>query len=62
MFQFGDNRWKVWNQAMKRALLDHQRTDGDEAGSFDPIDARGRESGRVGGTSLAALTLQTCYR
>ncbi len=62
MFQYGGPRWETWNASLKTALVPHQRRDGDEAGSWDPIDAWGSEGGRVAGTALGVLALETYYR
>ncbi len=62
MFQLGGDHWKSWNQAMKNALVKHQREDGDEAGSWDPIDAWGPAGGRVYATAINVLSLEIYYR
>jgi hypothetical protein len=62
MFQMGGEDWKVWNAALKKALLEHQRKDGDAAGSWDPVGAWGEEGGRVYMTALGALCLESYYR
>ncbi|MGH7151373.1 MAG: hypothetical protein ACREIU_11780 [Planctomycetota bacterium] len=62
MFQMGGEDWRVWNAALKKALLEHQRRDGDAAGSWDPIGAWGKDGGRVYSTALGALCLETYYR
>ena len=67
MFQFDGPdglKWKRWNEEMKNALVPNQRraADGCRAGSWDPVDHWGGEGGRVYGTALNALTLESYYR
>jgi hypothetical protein len=70
MFQVGGDRWKSWNQAMKKVLLDNQCKGGpmdgsvqDKDGSWDPACYYGRGfAGRVYTTALGALTLEVYYR
>lgn len=64
MFQVGGPRWNRWNEAMKSALLDHQRLekDRDEFGSWDPMDPWADEGGRVYATALNCLTMEVYYR
>jgi hypothetical protein len=62
MFQIGGDAWKAWNKAMKAAIVHHQRMDGDQMGSWDPVGVWGREGGRVYSTALMVLTLETYYR
>lgn len=47
-----------WDQALKDAILPHQRKDG----SWDPVDAWSEDGGRAYATALNALTLETYYR
>ena len=47
MFQVGGSAWNSWNNAMTEAIVGTQRTDGNYAGSWDPIGAWGEEGGRV---------------
>jgi hypothetical protein len=57
--------WKLWNQALHKALLNHQRraSEGCLAGSWDPdVDRWGFEGGRVYTTAINALSLETVYR
>jgi len=61
-FQAGGTTWKTWNEAMVPVITAHQRTDGDEAGSFDPVGPWGIDGGRVYATALMALCLETYYR
>jgi hypothetical protein len=62
MFQVGGDSWKSWNAAMKPAVIDHQRKDGDQRGSWDPIGAWGSDGGRVYSTAMMVLSLETYYR
>jgi len=57
--------WKKWNEAMKTALIPHQKLpkDGCRNGSWDPEEERwGAEGGRVYTTAIGALILETYYR
>ena len=63
MFQVGGDHWKKWNEAMKTALVDTQRTGTDgPSGSWDPIDAWGAPGGRVYATAINVLSLEIYYR
>jgi hypothetical protein len=62
LFQVGDEPWKAWNKAMKSAIVDHQRRDGDECGSWDPVGPWGREGGRVYSTAVCVMCLEVYYR
>jgi hypothetical protein len=62
LFQVGGEPWKAWNTAMKSAIVDHQRKDGDFKGSWDPVGPWGREGGRVYSTALCTLCLEVYYR
>ena len=62
LFQLGGEPWKTWNRALLQTLLPQQRTDGSEAGSWDPDSVWGNYGGRVYTTALATLCLQTYYR
>ena len=62
MFQMGGNHWKTWNAAMKTAVLDSQRLDGDERGSWDPVCPWGYAGGRVYSTALMTLCLEVYFR
>jgi len=61
-FQVGGDLWPEWNAALKEALVRHQRADGDERGSWDPVDPWGAEGGRVYATALMTLSLEVYYR
>jgi hypothetical protein len=59
----GDNRWREWNGAMKKALLSNQCRTGPRKGSFDPVGywaANG--GGRLYMTALCVLNLEIYYR
>ncbi|MEE3370222.1 MAG: hypothetical protein VX346_12860 [Planctomycetota bacterium] len=62
LFQLGGEPWKTWNGALLQTLLPRQRTEGPEAGSWDPDSVWGNYGGRVYTTALATLCLQTYYR
>jgi hypothetical protein len=56
-----DRVW--WNRRIRDVLLNHQRRDGEEAGSWDPAgDLLGQEGGRVAVTATGALILEVYYR
>lgn len=55
--QMGGDSWDKWYLALQRALVEHQRTDGAHAGSWDPVDARGKEGGRVYATAVNVCSL-----
>jgi len=56
------DRWKNWNDTMKRFLKDSQVKDGREAGSWHFTGNHGDAGGRVYSTALAAMTLEVWYR
>lgn len=64
MFQVGDTYWKKWNEAMQKAIIEHQRTEEgrDEKGSWDPEDPWSPEGGRVYSTALNCLCMEVYYR
>ena len=62
MFQLGGDHWKVWSEALDRALLPAQRREGCEAGSWDPVGVWGSEGGRIFATAMSILILETEYR
>ncbi|MCI0343483.1 MAG: FHA domain-containing protein [Planctomycetales bacterium] len=61
-FQAGGNEWRDYWNALRKALIPRQKTDGPSAGSFDPDDPWGRTGGRVYATAAAALALEAPYR
>lgn len=59
----GDNRWREWNAALKRTLLDNQCKAGPRKGSFDPAGHWARQGGgRLYMTALCVLNLEIYYR
>ena len=60
-WQAGAKHWAAWSRTL-RPLVEHQRTDGHFAGSWDPIGVWDGMSGRVHVTALYALTLETGAR
>ncbi len=61
-FQVGGPTWKTWNQNLKTQVIDRQRKDGDEKGSWNPVGPAGKRLGRVGATALMAMCNQVYYR
>ncbi len=63
LFQFQDENWRVWNQAMKNRLLQTQEPaySGD-AGSWKPDGNWGGYGGRVYSTAMSCLCLEVYYR
>ncbi len=62
MFQMGNPYWKAWNSSMKKAVVDSQRRDGDQKGSWDPKGPWGYSGGRVYSTALMTLCLEVYFR
>ena len=62
MVQMGGSHWASWVRAMKSAVLDSQRRDGDSRGSWDPIGPWGYAGGRVYSTAIMALCLEAPFR
>jgi hypothetical protein len=64
MFQVGGAHWDKWNDAIKTAIIDHQRSDPnqDEFGSWDPVDPWGGIGGRIYSTTLNCLSMEVYYR
>lgn len=63
MYQMGGSEWDAWNKEMKTAVLESQRHDGDEKGSWDAkVDAWGHAGGRVYTTALGVLCLEVYFR
>lgn len=59
----GDDRWRAWNIALKRTLLDNQCKSGERRGSFDPVGFWAKHGGgRVYATALCVLNLEIYYR
>lgn len=61
MFQMGGDHWQAWNDAISM-LTEHQRQDGNFAGSWDPIGVWDQNGGRVFVTALNTLTLEASHR
>lgn len=62
MARRGGQDWALWSKAIGNAAITGQRTDGDFAGSWDPIDAWGYSGGRIYATALLALCLEAPFR
>jgi hypothetical protein len=64
LFQAGDLHWRMWNDAMKEAVVGHQRQRGEgaRAGSWDPLGPWGEVGGRVYSTAMLVLCLEVYYR
>jgi hypothetical protein len=62
MYQFGGKYWEDWNKAMKKAVVDSQRKDGDFLGSWDPVGPWGFAGGRVYSTASMVLCLEVYFR
>lgn len=61
MFQMGGEYWDGWRGALT-VLLDHQRADGNFAGSWDPDGVWDEDGGRAFVTALNALSLEAMHR
>jgi hypothetical protein len=62
MHQLQGDYWSVWNKALRKALVETQRTSGSEAGSWDTSTVWGGYGGRVYTTAMGALCLEVYYR
>lgn len=62
MFQAGGEAWKRWNDVVRDTIVNLQRHEGCERGSWDPDGRWGPQGGRIYSTALAALTLEVYYR
>ena len=63
MYQMGGNQyWNAWNKAMKKAVVESQRKDGDFLGSWDPVGPWGFAGGRVYSTASMVLCLEVYFR
>jgi len=62
MYQWGGEAWRTWRRAIEKALLPHQRRDGNFRGSWDPVGPWGEAGGRVYSTALSAIILEVYYR
>jgi tetratricopeptide (TPR) repeat protein len=62
MFKMGGNEWNKWNMDMIKTVIENQRTDGCEKGSWDPqYDPWGDNGGRVYATAMCLMTLEVYY-
>jgi hypothetical protein len=62
LFFIGGETFDRWRAAMVPTLILHQRREGCERGSWDPIGEWGPIGGRVYSTALATLALEIAYR
>jgi len=64
MFQLGGARWERWNEALREAVIDHQRRDDTSCafGSWDALDPWSTIGGRVYATALNCLSMEVYYR
>ena len=65
MYQMGAHKseyWKKWEATLDEAVIQSQRKDGDEKGSWDPVGPWGFAGGRVYSTALMTLTLEVKFR
>jgi hypothetical protein len=62
MYQFGGEGWASWNAAIRDLLISEQRSDGDYAGSWDPLGPWAQYGGRIYSTALSTLCLEVYYR
>ncbi len=63
-FQRGGAKWLTWNATMRDVLVNLQRTDLPDAGSWDPsiYGATGTRWGRLLSTAITTLDLEIYYR
>jgi len=62
MYHVGGNDWDKWNTEMKSTLLQLQRQQGDNAGSWPANGVWGGYGGEVYSTAMATLNLEVYYR
>jgi hypothetical protein len=62
LFQHQGPAWQIWNQALKRELVENQRRDGRTAGSWNPVGEWAEVGGRVYQTAICTLMLEVYYR
>jgi hypothetical protein len=62
LYQMGKPWWPNWEKAMKAAVVDTQRKDGDAKGSWDPECAWGWSGGRVYSTAIMTLCFEVYFR
>jgi hypothetical protein len=61
--QIGGQPWNEWSRAMEPTVVGHQRTSGDETGSWDPqVDPWGDDGGRVYATAINVFCLEVLGR
>jgi len=58
----GGPEWKRWNDTMRDFLVETQRRNGPEVGSWDVTDPHGNRGGRLYQTCLSIMTLEVYYR
>ncbi len=61
-FQQGGDIWQRWNEGLKKALIENQCKQGDDAGSWPVVGDFSGEWGRVGQTAFGALCCEVYYR
>ena len=61
-YQAGGKAWRLWHGKLVTEVAAHQRTDGNFAGSWDPIGVWDADGGRVYATALHTLALQSAHR
>jgi hypothetical protein len=64
-WQEGGATWEAWAPALRTAVVERQRTDGDlcgQLGSWDPDGAWGAEGGRVAATASGVLCCEVMRR
>jgi hypothetical protein len=63
LWQFSGRPWDQWQKKLLDSVVEHQRQDGDEKGSWDPqVDPWGDSGGRVYSTAINTLSLEVYYR
>ncbi len=61
-FHAGSHHWSPWNQRMREYLIQTQRQNGHETGSWYFDNPFGKEGGRLYTTAMCAMTLEVYYR
>jgi hypothetical protein len=62
MYQASGKYWEKWSKALTKAAVDTQKKNGNEKGSWDPVDPWGEDGGRVYSTAIMVLCLEAYYR
>lgn len=63
MYQLAGKDWRIWKTAMEKAVVENQRKEGCERGSWDPqVDPWGDSGGRVYATAMNTLCLEVFFR